>query len=518
MMKKSAYVGAFLLFLFGVVSCEKDFTDIGTSVVDNNIFETKDTLLDVSISPIDLSAVSADGGIRFSGLGEYLLGVYKSNDGNGNIDNYKTIEASIVSQIGYLANLKVVDNTYGADTTVVTTMDRVYLKLPYQSTKIGDNDDGSPEFRIDSLLGNPDVEVSVNVYQNETFLNLLDPNDPTQQNGYQSDHVYAKGDLLSKTSDFTFKVRQNQETQDTMYVFNRNVRDGNPANDTFFKDTLKINNSAPFFTIPLDSSKIKSLFLDKYESAEFENADAFNNYFRGLIIEASGSDGSLIPFNFNTDTPTLEINYTNSVLANGVVIDTITKTNSFLLSGIRNSIYKSSPGNTPDAGTFVVQGTAGTMANIDILQGNQLQELANKNWLINDASLVFYIEQDKDTAYVPQQLFLYKNGANNPSAIKDLITEGANSFGGNLIKDENGYPDRYHFRITDYISDLLSKESTYNPPLALKLYNITDQLVSPTDTIVDSYNWNPRGITLHDNTSSNSDRKVQLKISYSVKK
>ena len=222
----------------------------------------------------------------------------------------------------------------------------------------------------------------------------LDPNDPTQQNGYQSNHIYTKGEELTKDPNFSFVVPQNNNTLDTMYVFHRNLSNGNS-----FTDTLKIANSAPFFTIPLDSSKIKTLFLDKYEDPEFENSDAFNNYFRGLIIEASGSDGSLIPFDFNVDTPTLEVNYTNTVWANGVVIDTITKTNSFLLSGIRNSIYKPSAGNTPDAGTFVVQGTSGTMANIDILQGNQLEELANKNWLINDASLVFYIEQDKDTAH-----------------------------------------------------------------------------------------------------------------------
>ncbi|MCH3881260.1 DUF4270 domain-containing protein [Tenacibaculum aquimarinum] len=506
MIKKSVYVGSFLLFLFGVISCEKDFTDIGSSVINNGVFETKDTLLDITISPVDIAAVRADGGISVN-LGEYLLGVYKSDD-------FKTIEASIVSQIGLLADLKVVENTYGTDTTVVTKMDKVLIRLPYQSTNTVDveTSDGN-SFKIDSILGDPTIPVAVKVYRNLTFLNTLDPANPTQQNTYLSDAVYSKGNILNEDANFSFTVPQNETTQDTMYVFDRNLSNGNT-----FKDTLKIANSAPFMAIPLDKDEIKALFLDKYETTEFESLQAFQNYFRGLIIEASGTDGSLIPFNFSTGSPVIDIFYTNTVLANGSIIDTIVRNNSFPLSGVTNSIYKPTAGNAPAAGNFVVQGTAGTMANIDILQGTELQDLRSQDWLINDASLVFYVEQSKDTTNVPLNLFLYKNEDGNPSLIKDIITEGTSVFGGQLLIDENGAKDRYHFRITDYISDLLSGESSYNPPLGLKVFNTTDLPSFTTDTIVGSFNWNPRGIVLHSNTSSNVERKAQLKISYSIKK
>ena len=505
MIKKSAYVGAFLLFIFGVVSCEKDFTDIGSSVINNGVFETKDTLLDITISPVDIAAVRADGGISIN-LGEYLLGVYKSDD-------FKTIEASIVSQIGYLPDLKVVDNTYGTDTTVVTTMDKVLIRLPYQSTKVEDNEDGVPIFRIDSILGNPTTPVALKVYRNETFLNTLNPANPTQQNTYQSDAVYSKGDLLNEDPAFSFTVPQDGQTKDTMFVFDRNLSNGNT-----FKDTLKIANSAPFMTITLDNNKIKTLLLDEYEGTNFATSEAFGNYFRGLIIEATGTDGSLVPFNFSTGTPILDVFYTNTVLAGTTVIDTITKNNSFQLTGLSNSIYKPSPGNSPAAGNFVVQGTSGTMANINILEGTELQDLRSQDWLINDASLVFYIEKSKDTTYVPSRLFLFKNETGNPSQIKDIISEGSNLFSGELVTDDNGSKDRYHFRISDYISDLLSGESSYNPPLGLRVFNITDLPNSPIDTVVESFNWNARGIVLHSNTSSNTTRKAKLKISYSVKK
>ncbi|APG65731.1 hypothetical protein LPB136_10305 [Tenacibaculum todarodis] len=513
MIKKSAYVGAFLLFLFGVISCEKDFTDIGSSVINNGVFETKDTLLDITISPVDIAAVRADGGISVN-LGEYLLGVYKSDD-------FKTIEASIVSQVGLLADLKVVENTYGADTTVVTKMDKVLIRLPYQSTNTvnAETSDGN-SFRIDSILGDPTIPVAVKVYRNLTFLNTLNPANPTQQNTYLSDAVYSKGNELNEDANFSFTVPQtypladlNYGKKDTVYYFNRHLSNGNT-----FTDSLKIANSAPFMAIPLDNDKIKTLFLDKYETTDFESLQAFQNYFRGLIIEASGADGSLVPFNFSTGSPVIDIFYTNTVLANGSVIDTITKNNSFPLSGVTNSIYKPTAGSAPSAGNFVVQGTAGTMANIDILQGTELQDLRSQDWLINDASLVFYIDQSKDTTHVPLSLFLYKNEDGNPSLIKDVISEGSTVFGGQLLTDETNAKDRYHFRITDYISDLLSGESSYNPALGLKVYNATDLPNSTIDTIVDSFNWNPRGIVLHSNTSSNTARKAQLKISYSVKK
>lgn len=515
MIKKSAYVGAILLLLVSVISCEKDFQDIGTSVVNNTAFETKIDSFDVEITPIDITAVQADGGISLN-LGEYLLGVYNGPD-------LKTIESSLVSQVGYVGNLKVVDKTYGTDTTVVTRMDAVFLRMPYQATNIGKHDNGSTKYRLDSILGDPTTAVPVKVYQNLSFLNTLDPTNPTQSNMYQSDAAYSEGTLLSASSDFTFTVPQNSQTLDTMYIFNRYLS----ATETV-EDTLKISNSAPFFTIPLNKNEIKNLFLDKYESPEFASAQAFADYFRGLKIKASGSDGSLIPFNFTTGNPTLEIYYTNTVIANGQIIENIRKNNSFNLSGVRNSIYNGSNPVTPSNGRFVVQGTAGTMANITILSNDtdgdgvsDLDEIKafdpENGVLINDASLVFYIDQSKDTTHVPRQLFLFKNGTNNPSQIIDTYN-GSGSFGGRLLLDDTGAKDRYHIRITDYVSNLVNGESDYNPPLGLRVFNATDVPTGANDTIVRSYNWNPRGIVLYSNTATNQTRKAKLKIAYSIKK
>ena len=44
-----------------------------------------------------------------------------------------------------------------------------------------------------------------------------------------------------------------------------------------------MQHSSSICRIPLNEDKFKELFLDKYESSEFESQDAFNDYFRGLF-------------------------------------------------------------------------------------------------------------------------------------------------------------------------------------------------------------------------------------------
>ena len=69
-----------------------------------------------------------------------------------------------------------------------------------------------------------------------------------------------------------------------MFVVSRWLNNGS----LYDKDTIKITTNGsdvplPFARIPMDEAKFKSIFFDKYESAEFSSQEAFNNYFRGLI-------------------------------------------------------------------------------------------------------------------------------------------------------------------------------------------------------------------------------------------
>ncbi|MEO9571041.1 MAG: DUF4270 family protein [Polaribacter sp.] len=513
--KKSAYVTALVLVFTVVISCEKDFTDIGSSIISNTKFSTSSFLVDVVVENSPITEVATGNIILDPGL--YLLGVHSTSE-------YEKIEASIISQIAISASLQVIDdaNVYDSDTTVVTTIDTVFLRLPYQATL---NEDGDA-YELDSIIGDTSKAFNLNIYETSTYLNTLNPANPSTFNTYNTNNVFDKtGSELNTEVNFQFIPK----ATDTAIVIRRWLSN----NAISSKDTITYNTSTastvplPFAVVPLKEDKIKELFLDKYESAEFDSQDAFNNYFRGVILEATGDEGSLISFNFNgTVRPSIEVYYTNSVVTGGIVIDTIYKNDSFPLLGITTSNYKMEDKIYPVNDEVILQGAAGSEATVNIFGADtdangiadKIEELRAKNLLINDASLTFYINQSSDTTAVPYQLFLFKSDENtNPSYshIQDIYTEGTSLFGGYLERDDEDKVEKYTFRITDYISQILSGETDYSPTLRLKVANSTD-MQAVTDTVYANYNWNPKAVTLFNHSAS--DKKVELKISYTEEK
>ncbi|MCT4697677.1 DUF4270 domain-containing protein [Tenacibaculum haliotis] len=527
MIRKIGILGISMLCFAAIISCEKDFNNVGNGVINNTKFETGEVLIDVEIEQIDISDLNANplynsvraDNISIGTLGEYWLGVSKG-------DNYKTIEASFVSQLSLPANLKIQDvkpATEDGDLDSIFVLDKVVLKLPYTATSIGKESDGKPKFRLDSVLGDPNTATSLKVFKNGTYLNTLDPDNPANSNSFQSNHSYIEDRLLSENAGFTFKP----SAIDTMLILTRNISNGNT-----YQDTVKLANKAPFLTIPLDKTEMESLFWDKFEGGEFSDLESFNAHFRGLIVKAEGSDGAMVPLSLlgvNTSA-SLDFHYTITTFekeAGQAVLalkDTLPRTYSFPLSGIRNSMYKmTAPTVAAPANNFTIQGTAGTMAKVTILDNTKLQELRDNDWLVNDATLSFYVNQtiNTDNNTIPQKLFLYQNkdngsGGVSPTHISDAYTEAA-SFGGSLESSDTT-PEKYSFRITDYLSNLLtqSEEATIDP-LILKVYNTTD---TPTNSAsVSSYNWNPRGVTLQNgDEAANGTRRAVLKISYSKEK
>lgn len=514
--RRSVYIGVFVCLSLAITSCEEDFTDIGSNVISNIRFSTNSESIYVTAenSATQLEKIQSDNISRQ--LGQYLLGIYNRPD-------YEKLEASIVSQIAISPGLKVVDATYGTDTTVVTKIDTVFLKLPYQVTL---NTEGTA-YDLDSIIGNQNDSFNFNLYRSNTFINLYNPTDPTKINSLFSNDVFDSVPFNKLNDKYNFPFKP--DATDTSLVITRRL--SNDAVAT--KDTLKLFISAastipiPFARVALNKDRFKELFLDKYESSEFASQDAFNDYFRGVILEATGTEGSLISFNFNNNNtslnPSIEVYYTNTVLKSGTtILDTISKNNSFPLSGFRVNTYKMEEKTYPVNDEIKIQGTAGSEADITLFDQNKIDELRAKNWLINDASLTFYINKDVDTNYVPNRLYLYKknNFANtNFSQIKDATSEA--SFGGiagNLERSSDGKVEKYTFKITDYISDILSGETNYSPTLKLKVFNPSDLPVTTSDTIFRNYSWNAKAVTLFNNRAANTSEKAVLKISYSEKK
>lgn len=519
-MKKIVSISVVICSLFLVISCEKDFREIGGNLINNNSFETKQVTLDVEIITENIDAVRADN-IAINQLGEYWLGVYNNAD-------YKSITSSFVSQLGFIENPRTKDlnnNDAAKKIDSFYVLDRVILKIPYTATSIRQSTDNVPKFRIDSVLGDVTRTMPLKVYRNETFLNALNPNNPTEANSFLSNANYIESEILNEDTNFEFFPNPN----DTLFIFNRNVSNTDGIITGTYKDTLKLTNTIPFLTVPLDTDKMKELFWDKFSDPEFSTPDAFNNYFRGVIVKTEGSEGSMIPFRLLGTNASASIEFfytlTRYEIKEGesdlTLRDTITSAYSFPLAGVRNSKYIPTPTINPaPTSSFVIQGTAGSRAKLNILNGTELQDLRAQNILINDASLTFNINPERDTTNVPLRLFLYKDEGESGEQIKDSYTESS-LFGGFLAKDSDGKPKSYTIRITDYISDLLNGSETDNVPLVLRVHNEgTDApLVNGVlNTQVRSYNWDPRGVTLFNNSSTNGEKRAKLVLSYSEEK
>ena len=522
--KKSIAISIFLVVFSGIISCEKDFTDIGTTIISNNVFSTDKILVDIALENKEVDRIRTDNINLASGqYGQYLLGVY-------NNASYEKLEASILSQVELATNLQYTDKSYGADTTIVSTLDTVFLKLPYQAT-LTENEDSDPTYSLDSIFGNQEVAFTLNLYQSDEYLSTLDLADPTQISNYFSDEEFlTTGSPLNSELDYPFIPNEN----DTIFTVKRRVSD----NSVYDIDTIKITTTSsdvpfPFARIPMDEAKFKTLFFDKYESAEFSSQDAFNNYFRGLILKATGPDGSLISFDFNNRTgaafnPSIEVYYTNTVVVGGTqVLDTIKKSNSFPLSGIRRSYYKMGPSPSISNEQIKIQGTAGSEGSITLFGADndnnglsdQLEELRLENILVNDALLTLYVDQSVASDMAPERLYLYKDYVNPNSRaglqshVRDVFT-GVSTFGGDLETTDDGEM-KYTFRIPEHISELLNSETDYNPKLSIRALNTTDLILN--DTIFRPYSWNPKMVTLLNESPNNGVKKAELKISYSKK-
>ena len=187
----------------------------------------------------------------------------------------------------------------------------------------------------------------------------------------------------------------------------------------------------------------------------------------------------------------------------------------FSFGTLKSNIFKRDYTNSKQSGEdrLYVQGAAGSIATIELFSNENLVELQNNNWLITDANLVFYVDQNASSNIVPEQLFIYNYDEN--LQIRDMISEGLGAIGGVLERDEDGNPYRYTFKITDYISELLKPEDPADlVKLGLKVYNPTDLPLTFTDTDILDFSWNPKGVVLFDHNASAGDKRIKLEISY----
>ena len=526
-------VGLGFILLLGIISCEKDLEDIAVDLTGQRPFDVGDSIFEVIAyhNNIDSSRVDNNDPQREI---LYLLGVNSNS-------TFGSLKSDLITQV-YLPLL-------GVDFGTNPIIDRVVLDIPYFSTRDGDQaatdpDTGNPiqdengdsiqapNFILDSIYGKKDLTYKISVSELGTFLNTLDPDDPTQHLQYYSDKEYTVKDQLSED---VFLPNRN----DTVLYVERRFLDDDPTTVDDI-DTIKRENSIPSMKFDLDKPFFRERFINHENSSDFDSNDNFVRYFRGLYIDAEGFDGSLM--NLPTALGRMTIYYTNEEITdedededlnnNGITGETnvlvkTAQTMIFGFGGVRTGKYDReyagsaiaplllNPDYENGESKLYVQGAAGSEIIIDLFDQETLNYLRQENFLINEANLVFYIDGDQDD--VPSQLFLYKYDYN--SYISDSYSNliGAEMFGGTLEYDSDGNPEKYKFRITDYMSKVLDASNPIaSSKLALKNFVSTDNVdFSTFDTIVPDWNWIPKGVVLHGNRPKLDDKRLKLQIYYS---
>ena len=489
-------LGLLALIVLSTVSCDKEIEEIGLNLVDNNTFSTDAAVTEVTTATVNIDNVPA------SNISQYLLGVYKDAE-------FGVLKASIAAQLSTPAIGDTYVNGYGTNTII----DSVLIQIPYQATLDGTYTDGKPKYQLDSVFGDASKEFKLSVYELKTFLNTLDASDPTKAAVYNSDKVFQKGTDVFYSGNF--KVNE----ADTVAYIKRYAADGKTV---FKRDTIMLTDKKPFIRIPLNEDLIKQYFVTNASGTGFSTIDDFTRYFRGLYFESTeigGQGGHLVSLAMTNAK--MIIFYSKDVDettdqdldGDGVKGETAVRVGSkyeFNFSTIKSSIYERDYTASKQSGSdrLYVQGAAGSIATTTI----DLTEYKDKNWLITDASLVYYIDKNASSNIIPEKLIIY-NYTDNEQIIDGRISTTK----GDLVRDDDGNPEKYIFKITDFVSEKLkSGESLSDIHLAIKVSNNGSLAESFTtsDYSIKNYSWIPKGVVLYNHNASLADKRVKLTISY----
>lgn len=519
------YLGIFSGVLVAVIACEEDFKNVGVNIVDNDVFSTNKYTSEVKA--YSKNVVNN----KTNNLDYYLLGVSQDDD-------FGVLRASVAAQL----SLTDANPDFGENAVI----EAVVLDIPYETTLTLDG------FQLDSVWTSGSNSFMLNIYELYTYLNILDPDDPTKNKEYFSDATF------DTTGSSLYSGLITPNVNDTMMVVDRYKYPNYPdtsMGELYQQDTIIKSDTSPSLKLYFDNDFIKTRFQDPSMGSDFASNTDFQHYFKGLFFEASENginNTSLMALKLSSATMT--IYYSTSVQTdedddqdldgngvNGEENVTIGTPLSFIypLGGVKVNVFDRDNttalvnnyiNNPPDfvngEELMFIHGASGSDGIIKILGEDantndipdELELLRTKNWLINDAQLIVNIDDANTTDLFPERLTLYNIDPIDPDIrlqTHDIMTQGIAFVDGGLQRDLDSIPYRYVFHITDYISEIIKSENELPiRDFGIKVYDPNDIPLSAIDTIIRNYNNVHKGVILKGNLPNTDENRVKLEIYY----
>ena len=536
-----AFACVFVLVL--AVACTNDFGDVGTGLVGVVNFETRQTM---EIDVVSFTK-SIDDGVQTNALPAGAFGVYKD-------DVYGESTASVLTQV----SLGRLNPDFGEETVI----DSVFFTLPYFSTLLDTDDEGNSTYELDSIFRNTGP-MKLSVYRSNYFLNNLDPS-----TDFQDPAVYYSNDIENFAgieSQVLFVIDSFVPVSDQIILTELEVLDEDADPDAV-ADTLVTARLSPALRVPLDTLYFRQNIVDLEGSEMLLNQNNFNNYFRGIYIKAEPLDGKGSYIIFDYSEASIETYYSftgdddsagdGEATDDGVgslrlgfggvqIIDLKTTYNPEIIAAFEQT-------DTVNGDESVyLKGGAGSIAMIDLFGPDangddiedQLEELRSCNVIVNEANLIFYVDQEKvapgSGIPEPERVFIY-DFDNNATLIDGEIdqTSGFNGPVGTRVnhlgrivretEDDESTPGvSYRIRLTQHINNIINNDST-NVRLALAVsQNVTTLNSAIIGGTLDESRENierlPVGTVLsqestilHGSESPDESKRLKLRISYTL--
>ncbi|WP_281988900.1 DUF4270 domain-containing protein [Aquimarina aggregata] len=537
------------------LSCDDDFNSVGSEVIGGINFEDRQYIARPVAYSKKFDRVQT-GNLTYTQNTQpinhaRLLGVY-------NDPVYGQTTYGILSQL--------IPNQFNPQFGNNPVLDSVVVSIPYISTRTEtrqvdvtltqpdgttvDVTENETVYTLDSIYQSNPFKLSI--YQSNYFLRDFDPATNDRQIYYSNDiesfGAAVEGTLLYSNDNFVPSASEVITT-----VPDDGGSDDNTAPDrtrippqlrVAFKDDPTVAGNPG--KVVLDS--FKAQFLDKEDGIELSNQDNFNNFFRGIYLKAEAVSDSGNLLYLNSQGITFTLHYTNdgandsdgnptrdeevlTLTFGGTIVNDIRtdfepiiaeelkSENQDKVNGEEKLYLKGGDGSyavldlfnkyveTDADGDFVLDQDGGPVF-IDNPTDAQkvkteLDFLRSRDWLINDASFKFYIDQDalniNDPELEPERIYIFnlETGAIIADYTLDVtfrlvdFNTPLNSIPnhlGRITRDSDDAGDFYRIRITQHIINLLNDNDLDNIKFGVCIsqnVNAVTSVVGDTATNID---------------------------------